>query len=143
MAINATIPNYAKYLIGKGVIHFDLDTFKIILMQDDFVFDPDTHRVAADVYSGQLPTENGYSQNTKVLTGVSITEDSELSQVVIAWEDAEWTAILGSIGPLKSVIIYDDTYQDDPIIMFGELASSLIVSEGLSVSMKTPTLNLV
>lgn len=143
MAIQAIIPNYAKYLIAKGVIHFDLDSFKIILMQDDFVFDPDTHRVVADVGLYQLPTENGYYQNTKVLTGVSITEDTELSQVVVMWEDAEWMAILGSIGPLKSVIIYDDTYQDDPIIMFGELAASLTVSEGLSVSIKTPILNLV
>ena len=69
MAITVTVPNHYKYLLKTKQIDESSDTYKIILMNPTFVFDKDSHAELADVTADQLPTGNGYTQNSKTLPG--------------------------------------------------------------------------
>ena len=105
MAIEATWSNHAKFQLASGLIDFDADVFKIILMNDTFAFDKDAHATLADVAADQLATANGYTRNDKTLAGVAVTEDDVNDRANVAWDNVTWTASGGSIGPSGAAII--------------------------------------
>lgn len=110
------VSNHGKFQLCSGAINFGTDSFKIILMASGFVFDRDAHATYANVSASELATGNGYTQNTKVLTGVVVAEDDTDDRAEVTWADAQWTASGGSIGPTPYAIIFDDTTVDDTII---------------------------
>jgi len=115
----STASNKIKFLLASKVIDFANDSFKIILMASGFTFNIDTHHGYADVSASELATGFGYTQNTKVLTGVAVTEDDTDDRTEVTWANAAWTAAGGSIGPTPGAIIFDDTVAAptaDPII---------------------------
>ena len=115
----STASNKVKYLLAKKAIDFSADSFKIILMASGFTFNKDTHHGYADVSASELSTGYGYTINTKVLTGVAVTEDDTDDRTEVTWANAAWTASGGSIGPTPGAIIFDDTVTTptaDPII---------------------------
>jgi len=115
----STASNKVKYLLATKIISFSADSFKIILMATGFTFNKDTHHVYADVLASELPTGFGYTQGTKVLAGVAVTEDDTDDRTEVTWTNAAWTAAGGSIGPTPGAIIYDDTVAApvvDPIV---------------------------
>ena len=71
-----------------------------------------TTKTAAESGATQLSTANGYTQNTKALTGVSIatitTNDSTFT-----FDPVTWDASGGSIAA-SHALIYDDTKTNDP-----------------------------
>ncbi|VVS95359.1 hypothetical protein [Desulfoluna spongiiphila] len=106
MAVTTTLSNHYKYMLLTNAIDMDNDLFKVILMVDTFVFDPDSHATLADVTASQLATGNGYTQNTATLTKTApVIEDDAQDLATIAWDDVQWTATGGIIGPFKSAII--------------------------------------
>ena len=78
-------------------------------MAEGFVFNRVSHQGYADVSEYELPTGNGYLQNTKVLTGVVVTENDTDNRTEISWNNASWAASGGSIGPVVGAIILDST----------------------------------
>ena len=115
----STASNKIKYLLAKKVIDFSADSFKIILMASGFTFNKDTHHGYADVSANELATGYGYTQNTKVLAGVTVTEDDTDDRTEVTWTNPTWTASGGSIGPTPGAIIFDDTVTTptaDPIV---------------------------
>ena len=116
----ATIANKARYNLALKKIDFANDSFKIILMDTGFVFNPDTHHGYSDVSGEELATGNGYTQNTKVLAGVSVTEYDAGDYTSVTWSNVSWTASGGDIGPTPGAIIFDDTVTDhaDVIICY-------------------------
>ena len=60
------------YLMAKGEIDFDTDSFIVILMQSGFTYNRAAHHKYSDISAAELSTGNGYTQKTKVLTGISI-----------------------------------------------------------------------
>jgi len=115
----STASNKVKYLLAKKAIDFSADSFKIILMASGFTFNKDTHHGYADLSASELATGYGYTINTKVLTGVAVTEDDTDDRTEVTWANAAWTATGGSIGPTPGAIIFDDTVTTptaDPII---------------------------
>lgn len=106
----ATIPsNKFKFELANGRIDFATDTFKIILMDTGFSFDPDTHHGYADVSASELATGNGYTAGGNTLSGVTVTEDDANDRTTITWGTTTWTASGGNIGPTPGAIIFDDT----------------------------------
>src|SRR3990172_1066300 len=101
--------NHLKYLLLTGVIDFLNDQFKIILMESGFVFNKDTHANYADVLASELATGFGYTQGTKVLAGVTVTEDDGNDRGEVTWNNPSWVAAGGDIGPVSGAIIYDET----------------------------------
>jgi len=116
MALTHTVSNHFKYQLSTGNVDLSSDTLKVILMDTSFAFDPDTHGTLSDVTASQLSTGNGYSQNAKVLSGVTLSEDSSSDTVTLECDDVAWTADGGSIGPIGAYIVYDDDMSDDTVI---------------------------
>lgn len=137
-----TVPNHYMYLLKTKQIDESSDTFKIILMNTTFAFNKDNHAELADVTADQLATGNGYTQNSKTLTGVAVTENDSTDKVTTTWDDVTWTASGGSIGPTGAAIIYDDTVTNDPIVMCIDFGNDNTISDGNSFQIKVPEIDL-
>ena len=125
--------NKLKFLLASKVIDFANDSFKIILMQSGFVFNKDTHHGYADVSGSELATGNGYTANSKTLSGVLVTEDDTDDRCEITWSNVTWTASGGSIGPTPGAIIFDDTVSSptaDPIIGYIDFGGDQTQADG-------------
>lgn len=122
--------NRIKYLLATGAINFSSDTFKIILMQSGFVFNPDTHHGYSDVSASELATGNGYTQNNKTLAGVAVTEDDTNDRCSVTWSNVTWTASGGAIGPTPGAIIFDDTATGDPIVGYIDFGGNQTQADG-------------
>jgi len=100
------VSNNFRLLLATKVVDFANDTFKIILMQEGFVFNPDTH---------------------DLLANVSASEDD---RVYVTWSNTSWTAAAGDIGPACGAIIYDDTVVNDPLVGFIDFLGSYTEPDG-------------
>ena len=144
------VGNKAKYCLSVGDIDFSSDSFKIILMDTGFSFNEDTDHQYSDVSGDELATGNGYTQDTKTLAGVSVTEDDTDDRVEITWNNVTWTASSGDIGPTPGAIIYDDTVTSsgtattaDPVIGFIDFGTTEITQEdGGTLTLKNIQLNI-
>ena len=142
MAITVTVPNHYKYLLKTKQIDESSDTYKIILMNTTFAFDKDAHAELADVTADQLATGNGYTQNSKTLTGVSVTENDTTDKAETRWSDVSWTATGGAIGPTGAAIIYNDSVTGDPIACCIDFGIDNTVPDGQGFLIGTPGLDL-
>lgn len=115
MAVVATLSNHFKYQLMDKKIDLSADTLKIILMNDTFAFDKDTHATLALVTADQLETGSGYTQNSKELANLVLAEDDSNDKGKMTCDDVRWVST-GNIGPTGSAIIYDDTTDDDTVI---------------------------
>jgi len=132
MAVVTTISNHAKYMLATKEIDFDNDVFKVILMDDTFTFDKDADATLSDVTADQLSTANGYTQDDKTLTGISVTEDDSNDKAAITWDNPTWTASGGSIGATGALIVYDDTTADDTVIFCSDFGTDYTITDGTS-----------
>ena len=129
----STVANKLKYLLATKAIDFANDSFKIILMQSGFTFNKDTHHAYADVSASELATGNGYTANTKTLSGVAVTEDDTDDRTEVTWSNVTWTASGGAIGPTPGAIIFDDTVAAptaDPIVGYIDFGGDQTQADG-------------
>lgn len=133
MAITTVLSNHFKFQLATNKVDFATDTFKAILMDSAFAFDPDAHATLADVTANQLATANGYTQNDKTLAGVTVTEDDTNDYVSVTWTNATWTASGGSIGPTGALVIYDDTTTDDTVLGCIDFGTDYTIADGSSL----------
>jgi len=138
MAVVNTPSNHFKYQLAIGNVDFASDIFKMILMNTTFAFDEDVHATLADVTSDQLATGYGYTQDTKELAGVSVSEDDGNDRAAITWNNVVWTASGGSIGSSGAAIIYDDTTADDTIVGCIDFGEDLVASDGNDFEVESP-----
>ena len=131
-------PNHIKYLLATKAIDFANDQFIIILMQSGFSFNKDTHEEYADVIGSELATANGYTRGTKVLAGISVTEDDTDDRCEILWSNVTWTASTGPIGPSSGAIIYDNTVANDPIVGYLDFGADYTQPDGGTVTIIAP-----
>jgi len=136
MAITCTLSNHYKFQLLSGVIDFDVDTFKIILMNTTFAFDKDAHATLSDVTADQLATGYGYTQNDKTLANVAVTEDDVNDKGKVTFDDVTWTASGGSIGPTGAAIIYDDTTADDTVVGCIDFGTDYTIPDGSSFQLQ-------
>jgi len=142
MAVVTTVPNHYKYLLKTKQIDELNDTYKMILMNTTFAFNKDTHAELADVTADQLATGNGYTQNSKTLTGVSVTENDTTDKAETRWSNVSWTASGGSIGPSGAAIIYNDTVTGKPIGCCIDFGVDKTAEDGTGLLIETPGLDL-
>ena len=128
-----TAANKIKTLIASGVVNFNTDAFKIILMISGFVFNKDTHHVYADVVASELATNFGYTQGAKAVVIAAVTEDDTNDRCSVTFANVSWTAAGGAIGPTPGAIIYDDTVAApvaDPIVGYIDFGSDYTQADG-------------
>lgn len=142
MAVVNTLSNHFRYMLATKKIDFASDSFKIILMDAAFAFDPDTHATLADVAGNQIATGNGYTQNSKELAGVSVSEDDTNDRAAVSWNSAVWTADGGSIGPSGAAIIYDDDTADDTVVGCIDYGEDITATAGNDFEIASPGVNL-
>lgn len=99
-------------LLGDGSLDMDGDTFKIILLDQNFTFDgSDTDY--SDVSGDELSTANGYTNGGQALSNVSWSQTGGV--VTFDFDDVTWSASGGAITAYHAVI-YDDTSTNDKLI---------------------------
>ena len=141
----SALSNKMKFLLASKAIDFANDTFKVILMDTGFVFNKDTHHAYTNVSAYELATGNGYTQNTKVLAGVTVTEDDTDDRCEVTWDDVQWTASGGAIGPSPGAIIFDDTVTTpsvDPIIGYIDFGGNQTQADGGIATISNPEVRL-
>ena len=124
------VSNNFRLLLATKIVDFSADTFKIILMQEGFVFNPDTHDLYANVSASEVANGVGYTTGGNTLTGVAVTQNDTDDRVYVTWNNTSWTAAAGDIGPACGAIIYDDTVADDPIVGFIDFLGSYTEPDG-------------
>lgn len=124
------VSNKLKYELSIGAVDFANDTFKIILMQSGFTFNKDTHHTYSDVSASELSSGNGYTANSKTLSGVTVTEDDTNDRCEVSWSNVTWTASGGAIGPSPGAIIYDDTHASDIIVGYIDFGGDQTQADG-------------
>ncbi len=140
MAVVSTVSNHWKYQLGKGAVDVSADTFKIILMDDSFAFNKDTHATLADVTaspSDELPTGSGYTQQDKALSGGTWAEDDSGDKGTRTFSAASWTASGGDIGPTGSAVVYDDTSADKTVVGCIDFGADITAPDGTVLSVQS------
>ena len=82
------------------------------------------------VGADELSTGAGYTQDTKVLTSLVLTEDDTNDRAEMTCANIIWTAAGGSIGPTPGAILYDDTSADDTIIGYIDFGGEQTAPDG-------------
>lgn len=136
------LSNHFKYMLGTKKVDFSADSFKLILMASGFTFNKDTHATYSDVSASELTTGYGYTQNTKTLSGVTVTEDDTNDRLEVTWSNASWTASGGSIGPSPGAIIFDDTTTDDTVVGYIDFSGNQTATDGGTFTITSPTFRL-
>lgn len=124
--------NNFKELLAYGIIDFNADALRIILMEPGFAFSRAAHEVYADVTLFELPTAFGYTKGGQALAGVSIVNDAVLAATIISWNNASWIVVGGDLQA-SGAIIYDDTVAApdiDPLIGFIDFGGTLTTYNG-------------
>lgn len=142
MAIVTTVSNHFKFQLASGNIDFDADTFKVILMNTTFAFDKDADATLSDVTSDQIATGNGYTQNDKTLSSVSVTEDDTNDKCTITWTNPSWTASGGAIATFGAMIIYDDTSSDDTVVCCVDFGTDYSIGDTASFEPQSITIDI-
>ena len=144
MAITVTLSNHWRYQLGKKMVDVSADTFKIILMDDTFAFDKDAHATLNDVISSpshELPTNYGYTQQNKALSGGIWAEDDTEDKGIRTFDNVTWTASGGNIGPTGSAIIYDDTSADKTVVGCIDYGTDYTIPDGASFQIQAPKIS--
>ena len=124
------VSNNFRLLLATKIVDFANDTFKIILMQEGFVFNPDTHDLLANVSASEVANGFGYTTGGNTLAGVAVTQNDTDDRVYVTWNNTSWTAAAGDIGPACGAIIYDDTVVNDPLVGFIDFLGSYTEPDG-------------
>lgn len=123
------VPNEGEYQWMLGNLRPLTDTVRIALLDDTFVPNAINHSNYSDVSGVELPTGNGYTQNTKVISGIVITKNFAGSgRARMTMNNVQWVASGGNIGPAKGFAIYKWT---------GSAATSTIMLLGSFTSIRT------
>lgn len=133
------LSNHFKYQLATKKVDFSTDSFKVILMASGFTFNKDTHATYADVSASELATANGYTVNTKTLSGITVTEDDTNDRASAVWANVVWTASGGSIGPSPGAIIFDDTTTDDTVVGYIDFGGNQTATNGGTFTITAPT----
>ena len=132
--------NKIKFLLATKVIDFANDAFNIALMVDGFTFNKDTHHIWGDISGSELPNGNGYVTNGNVLVLIAVTEDDVDDRTEVTWQNTQWTANGGPIGPSPGAIIYDDTVAAPvkPIVGYIDFAGNRTQADGGVATIANP-----
>lgn len=66
----------------------------------------------------EIPSGNGYTQRTLVLTSPVMTEDDSDDRAEFTCDDLQWVATGGNIGPTVGCLVYNSSIADSPVMGF-------------------------
>lgn len=114
----------ARFLSGANAVG---DTYKINL----YTVLPEnataTTKAAAESGATQLSTANGYTQDSKTISGLAVTVDSNVG--VLDGTDVSWTASGAGISAAFA-LVYNDTDTDDPPVFRYDFEGTVTADAG-------------
>lgn len=119
-----TIGNFLKGL------NLEANTYIVNLYAGgSFVFDG-THatKAAVDAANTQLVTGNGYTQNAKALTGVSVVVSG--NDAAFTANNVEWNAAGGSIGPARGAVVFNTSRSGSPPVIAVDFGGQKTADDG-------------
>ena len=139
MSVTKTLSNNLKFQLGNGAIDFSGD-FRVILMDDTFTFDRNTHGTYGDISASELAAGNGYTVEGELLVVDSAwAQDNANNQATVSWADVTWTADAGSIGPtISAVVLQWDGVDAANSIIVGEVhfGAGKTITDGVSFQLQ-------
>jgi hypothetical protein len=106
--MSSQLSNTVKGLFLKGSIAGLTDVFKVMLMDSDFVFNPDMYLKYADVAVDEVVNGSGYTTGGETLSGAAITINASGDYALLSWNEVAWQAT-GGVIQASGAIIYDDS----------------------------------
>jgi len=131
-----TVPNEFKFENGSGNNDFSSDTFKIMLMDDTFTFNKDTHGTVSDVVANEISSNGGYARAT-LTVDTAWAQDNTNDKGTISWNDVTFTASGGDFDDFGSAIIYNDTHASDLIVGHIDFEMTVSLANGNSFQMQS------
>jgi len=116
----------ARLLSGADAVG---DSYKINLYTSLPLNATATTKAAAESGATQVATANGYTQDTKTLSGVAVTTVTTNDAKFDA-DDVTWTASGGSIAAAYAMI-YNDTDTDDPPMFRIDFGATVTAPDGV------------
>ena len=127
MAVTISLYNHTAKLFAEGS-NASGDTYKVTLYSA-FSFDAtDTTKALAESGGTQLSTANGYTQDSKTLSGVAVTTVTTNDAKFDA-DDVTWTASGGSIAAIGA-LVYNDTDTNDPPVAYIDFGGTETAGDG-------------
>ena len=133
------VPMSFEIMKWKGQIAGLTDTFKLILMQTGFVFNPVTHNSYADVSASELATGSGYTAGGVTLSGVDISYDSVEDRLETTWANVTINASGGTLVT-SGAIIFDDSTDtgssddySDAIVSYKDAGGDITAVDGTPI----------
>jgi len=112
--------NSARAYIGDGTIDLNSHTFKVMLTSNSYT--PSAAHTQKSNVTNEVANGNGYTSGGETLTSVTFN----YSGTTATWDadDVSWTGSVGSIGPFRIAVIYDDTASNDELVCYCILDSA-------------------
>ena len=115
-------------LEAEKEIDLENDSLIIVLLADTYSPSVD-HTQYSDVSGHELATANGYTQKTKALANVTVTDDDANDRANVDCDDISWTASGGSITARYAAVI-DDSVTDDPLVYLFDFGENKTAGDG-------------
>ena len=144
MALTVEVSNHFLYQCLKKLVDVSADSFKVMLMDDEFVFDPAAHGALADLGSpsGEIADGSGYTAGGEELSGGTLTEQDSPAKAFRTFSNLTWTADGGNIGPTGGAIVYDDSTDDDTIVGWIDFGTDHEIPDGSSFQLQAIQISL-
>lgn len=129
----ATITAFAGFFdeLADGTHDFSSDTFKLAATNTAPVAATDT--VLADIT--EISAGNGYSAGGATVTVTSADLSGSILQIILA--TTAITASGGDIGPLRYLVLYNDTAASDELICYIDLGAETTILDGNNITWLT------
>ena len=123
----SVIYNAAKKAIADGVINFDTDALKVMLVTSTYVPDIDLHDFRDDVTNEVVGT--GYVAGGKSLANNVTAQDNANDRATVDGDDIQWAA---STITAAGAVIYKDvgSAATDPVIGYLDFGGDIVSVNG-------------
>ena len=121
------IYNSAKAKILGGLIDFDTDTIKVLLVTSSYTPDQDAHDFLDDITNEVTGT--GYTAGGKTISSIVITQDNTDNEGVVDGDDVLWTT---ATVTARGAVIYKSTgvAATSPLIAYIDFGSDKASNAG-------------
>ena len=121
---------------ARGVIDYDTDTFKALLVSSSYTPSKSGHTRRSDV-TNELSTGSGYTAGG-VTVACTVAKDNTNNKVTLTFAGSSWT---GLTGTAQGMVVYKSTgtAANDPLVFYLDMGGVTRTNATLAISASTIT----